>query len=264
MNREEFESRMMDFLTGAMSDKEREFWQDWLNSHPAERQEVMDQMTLWQQMDSLPSPVPSKQMDTTFYTMLKEQPAHRSRNPLRGLEQLFTSSWIPRMAIGALLLGAGLALGYFFHPGVSEPAVPAVQITRSEQSGTENEPILTLLDEPEVSRRLLGVNEVGKSGSVDEKVIGALLETLNKDSNVNVRLAAIEALSHYVEIEQVRTGLVESIVQQDSPIVQVTLASLMVALQEKKSVPHFRKLILTESLDTTVKKKLEMTINQII
>ncbi len=263
MNRDEFESRVMEFITGAMTAEEQEVWEQWLGTHPAEKQEVMEQKALWQQLESLPTRLPSKKMDDAFYAMLhKQSPQSAERRTV--MERLFADSWIPRMAIGIFLLAAGLVSGYFLRPGLPEAALPAEQMTTADQSKPDNEPVLTLLDEPEVSRRLQRVNEVGKSGSADEKVILALLHTLNKDSNVNVRLAAIEALSHYVDNEQVRTGLVESIVQQDSPIVQVTLASLMVALQEKESVPHFRKLIMTENLDTTVKKKLERSIHQII
>jgi hypothetical protein len=62
----------------------------------------------------------------------------------------------------------------------------------------------------------------------------------------------------------VREGLVQSIVRQDAPIVQVTLADLMVALQEKKSVEPFKTLIRTKELNTSVKKKLETSIESII
>ena len=121
-----------------------------------------------------------------------------------------------------------------------------------------------MLEQPSANKRLQGVNEANKIEKVDEKVIKALLQTLNSDPNVNVRLAAIESLTNYVENPMVREGLVQSIVKQDSPIVQVTLANLMVALQEKKSVEPFKKLMRSKQLDTLVKKKLERSIRQII
>ena len=62
----------------------------------------------------------------------------------------------------------------------------------------------------------------------------------------------------------VREGLVQSIVKQDSPIIQVTLANLMVALQEKESIEPFKTLMRTKELDKSVKQKLETSINSII
>jgi len=111
---------------------------------------------------------------------------------------------------------------------------------------------------------LQGINEANKIEKTDEKVINALLQTLNNDSNVNVRLAAIESLTNYVNDPKVREGLVQSIVRQDAPIVQITLANLMVALQEKKSIEPFKTLMRTKELNTSVKKKLETSIKSII
>jgi hypothetical protein len=92
----------------------------------------------------------------------------------------------------------------------------------------------------------------------------ALLQTLNSDSNVNVRLAAIESLTNYVDNPMVRQGLVQSIPNQESPLLQITLANLMVALQEKASIEPFRQLLKEKQLDTTVKKRIEKSIQSII
>jgi hypothetical protein len=157
----------------------------------------------------------------------------------------------------------GLGLGYFFSPGRSDPG------KMDGVSGTETEEVrerlvLTLLEQPSANKRLQGVSEANKIERVDETVIKALLQTLNNDPNVNVRLAAIESLTNYVSEPMVRMGLVQSIVQQNSPIVQVTLANLMVALQEKESIASFKHLIQTQQLDSSVKKKLENSIEEII
>ena len=130
--------------------------------------------------------------------------------------------------------------------------------------GVREKLVLTLLDQPSANKRLDGVSEANKIAHIDATIINALLKTLNNDSNVNVRLAAIESLSNYVDDAKVRQGLVQSIPNQEAPIVQVTLANLMLALQEKQSVEPFKKLLQKKELDTTVKKKIESTIQSII
>jgi len=62
----------------------------------------------------------------------------------------------------------------------------------------------------------------------------------------------------------VRQGLVKSIPNQESPILQITLANLMVALQEKASIEPFKQLLKQKQLDTTVKKRIEKSIESII
>jgi HEAT repeat protein len=91
-------------------------------------------------------------------------------------------------------------------------------------------------------------------------VIDALLSTLNHDDNVNVRLATLEALAPLAANPTVRLGLVRALPHQDSPLVQSALADVMVQLQERTSVPRLRALLRQADLDSTVKSKIEESI----
>ncbi|MCK4465719.1 MAG: HEAT repeat domain-containing protein, partial [Bacteroidales bacterium] len=94
----------------------------------------------------------------------------------------------------------------------------------------------------------------------DIKVIMALLNTLDRDPNINVRLGSLDALVEYVGNPVVREGLINSITKQDSPLVQVALADIMIALQEKRSVPELKKLLEKRDLNETAKERLEQSI----
>ena len=48
-----------------------------------------------------------------------------------------------------------------------------------------------------------------------------------------------------------------------SPLVQVELADLMVALQEKKAVKSFEKLINEQDVNTSAKQKMQESIEEI-
>jgi HEAT repeat protein len=95
---------------------------------------------------------------------------------------------------------------------------------------------------------------------VDEKVIQALLQTLNNDPNINVRLVTVETLRQFADEPQVREGLIQSITRQESPLVQIALADVMVGLQEKRSVKQLQRLLEQENLDETVKIKIKETV----
>jgi len=71
-------------------------------------------------------------------------------------------------------------------------------------------------------------------------------------------------MAKYAETPEVRMELVKSIGLQDSPLVQIALADLMVALQEKTSIESMKELLEKPDIDTTVKQKLEESINHII
>jgi DNA polymerase III delta subunit len=97
-----------------------------------------------------------------------------------------------------------------------------------------------------------------------EKVTNALFATLNHDENVNVRLAALEALKSYSKGSAVRAKLIESIIIQDSPLVQMALAELMVSIQEKKSVEALKKVMQSDKTPKEVKSKISESIKVLI
>jgi len=100
--------------------------------------------------------------------------------------------------------------------------------------------------------------------SASGRVTTALFKTLNEDSNVNVRLAALEALKPYVADDTVRQQLIASIAYQRSPLVQLALADLMVAIQEKKSVDALRKVLDNYNTPSEVKMVISKSIDVLI
>jgi HEAT repeat protein len=99
--------------------------------------------------------------------------------------------------------------------------------------------------------------------NVNDKVIVALFTTLNNDENENVRLATLDALVRFADNPKVREGLVASLLRQDSELMQVALANVMLQLQEKRSVTPLKKLLEIKNINTMVKKKLEQTVKHI-
>ena len=100
--------------------------------------------------------------------------------------------------------------------------------------------------------------------TASQKVTNALLETLNNDENVNVRLAAIEALKPYSKNGTVREQLIRSIANQDSPLVQVALAEAMAQLQVKSSVKELRKILESDKTPDDAKTRIKQSIDVLI
>jgi HEAT repeat protein len=96
--------------------------------------------------------------------------------------------------------------------------------------------------------------------SNDQRVIKALLKTLNHDPNINVRLAAVESLVCHGNNSAARRGLVQSIDKQKSPLVRVALADAMLALQDTNSVKQLKKLLKKVDLQPSVRQKIQHTV----
>ncbi len=265
MEHTDFEILALAYLRGALEEKEITEFESLLETNPSYKNIFEGMASTWDVMDTIKVPEPSEKMDNTFFQMLGEEMEKESKgNPIaRFLESLQRWLFRPQLAYGLLFLVVGLGAGYFLRQD-GQNQNPAVIVASDDANEVREKLVLTLLEQPSANKRLEGVSEANKIRQVDATVIEALLKTLNNDSNVNVRLAAIESLTNYVDNAMVRQGLIQSIPNQESPIVQVTLANLMLALEEKRSVAPFKQLLKEQELDTTVKKKIEATIASII
>ena len=266
MENEKFEEWTMVYLSGSLDeDSEKEF-ETYLKNNTAHQEQFYGLRQTWLRLSETNVPEPSEEMDLKFYDMLHgeigkvESAAKKSGARFWNFPKAILQ---PKFAYGVLLLCLGLGFGYFLRPETTDPVQTIVE-QEAETESVREQLVLTLLEQPSANQRLQGIGEANKISKVDEKVIRALLRTLNNDPNVNVRLAAIESLTNYLDRPEVREGLVQSIVEQDAPLVQITLANLMLALHEKESIEPFKTLMRTKELDTSVKQKLETTIKSII
>ena len=101
---------------------------------------------------------------------------------------------------------------------------------------------LSLLQEQSPSARLRGVNYSYQMTQPDREVQQALLHAVNHDTNVNVRLSAVDALAKFASNPEVRRALVDSLPVQDSPLVQIALIDLLVQLNARDAAPAMQKL----------------------
>jgi hypothetical protein len=205
-------------------------------------------------------PSPSLIVDDSFYSMLAEE-KRRQRKSIFSF-QIDWSMLMPRLGFAAALIVVGFTGGYFVQRPSNDN--PEVKLLTQEVSDLKEMMMLSLLEKESATDRLRAVSLTSDMTIVSDKVTEALFQTLNNDDNVNVRLAALEAIKPYVKNSNVRKQLVLSIAQQDSPLIQVELAQLMVAIQEKKSVKELQKLIDNDRTPKEIKSKIKESIDVLI
>jgi uncharacterized protein (UPF0147 family) len=225
--------------------------------------DLHDLNLLNEQVIHVEDPSPSLQLDDRFYHMLAQE---KKQAKTFSWKQFF--AWpeiIPRLAFASVTLIIGLAAGYFIR---QQPAGNANQgeiaVLSQQVTDLKEMMMLSLLEKESATDRLKAVSLTQDMDQVSNKVTLALLETLNNDSNVNVRLAALDALKAYAKESAVREELIRSIAKQESPLVQLELAELMAALQAKSSVKELEKLLQDKNTPKEVKKKIQESIQVII
>jgi hypothetical protein len=139
-----------------------------------------------------------------------------------------------------------------------------MEVLTSEVTELKEMMMLSLLEKESATDRLKAVSLTHDMDQASKKVTKALIETLNNDSNINVRLAALDALKAYSNDSVVREALIRSIAKQDSPLVQVALAELMAGLQVKSSVKELQKIMENKNTPKDVKDRIKKSIDVLI
>jgi HEAT repeats len=205
-----------------------------------------------------PELMPSIELDHKFYEMLAKE-----KRKSTSITFSFPD-WIvlfPRLALACSLLIAGFLCGYLFQ---KPSATSEVKQLTLQVEDLKEMMMISLLEKESATERLKAVSLTQEINDPSQQVTKALLKTLNSDANVNVRLSALDALQGYSNLPHVREGLVRSIALQESPLVQVALAELMVAIQEKSSVSELKKVLEQQQTPKEVKEKIKKSIEVLI
>jgi HEAT repeat protein len=217
-------------------------------------------------IDGLHNPEPSFNMKTNFRAMLDDFKSGAKPAAASGFWSQLRLSWAlqPRfpLAYGLIVLLICAGVVYWFSSNNQQEM--EVQEMHAQVHELKQNMMLAMLNNPLASERLKAVNYTGEIKRVDKRVINALLTTLNNDTNDNVRLSALEALVRLAGNPEVRAGLIQSITKQDSPVVQLAIADVMLKLQEKSSVNSFKQLLRQKGLDDEVIRKVKETITKLI
>ncbi|CCG98175.1 anti-ECFsigma factor, ChrR [Fibrella aestuarina BUZ 2] len=267
--------QLPDWLSGELPAPDRVAFDAHVAACPDCQQEVAALQQLWQRLGDRSAnavPEPGPQVRTQFYAMLDQFVAEQPTVPTgtwarltNWLQHQTAAVWLPRLAYSLLLVSVGVLAGYWLQRQQSPDLAYRQQIdTLSTQvQAMRQMMMLSLLENPSATERLRAVSYTKDINEVDGHVIDALLMTLNNDPNVNVRLVTLEALADLARDPRVREGLVQSLSRQDSPLVQVALADVMVKLQEKRSLKPMRQLLQQPNTNDLVKSKLEQTIKEL-
>lgn len=261
---EEIKALIAEYLTAEISEKNLKKLEQIADE---KKVPLADLVEMYQQIDRLVVPGHSRQMDDNFYAMLHKEKAiiNRKINNWSKLwdqvVQIITVPQVPRLAYGFMLLLTGLLTGNMILPNKGyEQQITAMSAEMSEMRKLM---VLSMLEDDQAIDRIKAVGYVDEMNEVDSKVIDALFETLNNDENINVRLVSLETLLRFTHLAVVRKGLIKSFEKQESPIVILELAEVLIQLQDKKSIEKLKNLLKKEDLDPNLRMTIESGIKRI-
>ena len=163
--------------------------------------EELDSMDLFDQLNS--ELTVTNEVDQAIHNSLKTKPNSTSTS-----DSINWYKYALMSVLGLLLLAAVFWFGKQSSISMDSDAPIFKQDFASQFIEAEN-----------ASEKITLVSTENLDLSEDMKIADALIFALNNDKSTNVRIACVQTLERYSYLEQVRTGLVNSIVNQDSPLV---------------------------------------------
>ncbi len=262
MNCEQAQERIVDRWVKGIDEARRIELETHLAVCPACKAEVETLDPLWMAMGEAPVEEPGRNLRAGFHHMME---AYRLGANQQRPRVSWLSGWWPRLALPQAAM-AGLALVFGLTVGHLYTARLHDRETISQMNGELRQMrhmvTLSLLQQQSASERLRGVSWSMRA-SADDEVLDALVDTLNADQNVNVRLAAVDALRQFSTKVTVRRGLRESLARQTSPLVQIALIDWAVESKDRGAVQAMRQLAAQPELNPEVKSRLVSAIDSL-
>lgn len=259
MTCDQFEQHLPDYLAGTLADTSQAEFHLHLTGCAACREEAQTAQQMWNLLGVLEPEKPGPEMRTRFYQSLAayqqgmSQPGRSNAGFLDQVRAWWSRQPVFQVAYSILLLAAGVWGGHAL--GTHQANPPELAQMQREIAGMRQMVTLSLLQQQSASERLRGVDWSQQVDQSDTQVLSALLSAVNYDANVNVRLAAVDALRRFAGNAQVRRRIDDSLARQDSPLMQIALIDLIVEMREKQSAPALRSLARNASTNPEVRER---------
>jgi hypothetical protein len=268
MKCEEVESVFVDYLENSVDNELRREIEDHLGTCERCLDELRNCQHILQTISSEEMVKPDDSMRINFYHMLHSEIKKSEKNLNENIQKpslAWYSNSLYRIAAGFLLLICGAFLGLIIHTGIvnsnnrNELAILQTEVAELKQSA-----MFTMLKDESSSDRIQAVNFVNDLENPDEQVIDALINTLNNDKNVNVRMTAAYALARFAGQKYVCDSLVKSLSIQDDPIIQITLINILLERKEKSALEPMQQIMTDKSTIKEVKAVAEKGIRLLL
>jgi hypothetical protein len=279
MNCEKIREQIPECLGGRLDKAARENLVEHLETCVSCRTEVAELNAVWRALESMKAADAEPAMKLRFMEVLEAYKAGAGQ--ATGMPQASPrSGWfVPvhpvwQIAMAASLLVGGVFLGRYESP--SQPALtgygatPKIELANIQVAQLKGEieslrqlVALSMLQQQSPSARLRGVSYSEAMAQPDQQVEQALLYAVNHDSNVNVRLSAVDALQKFAGRPDVIRAMVQAIPVQDSPLVQIALIDMLVQLNAKTESPALVKLSLDGQTEDVVRQRAAWAVQKL-
>ena len=266
MNCQDVAMATPDYLTGDLDSDAMERVQAHLAECGSCREEIEGLSETWARLGVLPEELPGPSVREGFYAMLEgnvEDPQGRLV-PGRQWRGRSTGWSVSRWLGLAAALVAGVGVGFSIKGTALSGRGADLSRMSAEIDSLRQQVSLALIGQSSAGERLKGVALVSHVKQPETSLLTGLLDIVDNDPNVNVRLSAVDALYLFASHPQIREGLTHALGAQTSPVVQIALIDLLVAIREKHATEALRQLVEDQRVRPEVRERARSGIEKLL
>ncbi len=250
---------LIDFIDKKLDQTNTELVKDHLNKCSDCRAELEQYLVVFNDFKQIKDKEPPESIRSTFLQAIETEKSKQSETPVIDLNTGSKKTWLynpfSQIAAGVAILVTGVLLGLVLNkPERSNGQVAQLQ---TEMENMRQMLFMSKLDQNSASQRIQAVNYTNEMMAPNPEIIDALVNTMNTDENINVRMASIHALSKLTASADVRDALVNSLETQDNALLQITLINILVEIQETNAIGVMEDLMKKEETIDAVKEMAE-------
>jgi anti-sigma factor RsiW len=272
MNCQQLEQLLPDYLQNALSPAQTAE----VEQHCEHCANCAQDIVMWKKLALLPQETPSTESRQRFDAMMHaysttvvEAAAASARaiataNAAQQQPAIAKPSWnfiewlrspFGAVAWSAALLLIGLYAGTHLGNRVTTAPPDEIASLHAEVTSMRQLVALSMLQQQSASERLQGVSWSTREDHLDPQVQAALMRTLRSDGSVDVRLAALDALSRHSSQPLVRKNVLDALQDQQSPLVQVAMIDQLTEWRDPGAAQRLRLFEQTPNLNPAVKQR---------
>lgn len=243
----EAESLLIDYLDAQLHPGDKQPLELHLQQCPHCRKVLEEYRELFAAIQSDKAEKPGPGLQEKFENMLQSELNINSTVHIVKMEKekstpvIKMSSLIWKIAASIILVASGVFIGTML--GNNKGANTEVAELKNEVNGMKETLMFNGLTDELASERIKAVSYADEINEPDDKIVNALITTLNEDKNVNVRLAALYAVAKFSDEANVSDALVASLGKQTEPLMQIALINILTEKKESKAKQPIRKIL---------------------
>lgn len=255
------ENNIIGYVDGTLSATDKQQFELHVKTCDACKKIVEETQQLLNTMDCVEPAQPSEKVREGFMEFLEEEKA--LQKTVRTLPASTHVSWKTAFQVAAsvVLLMAGYMMGTYF-----SSAKNTTEISRLEQQKDQlkTEMTLALMENRSASKRIQAVNFSEEMEQLDSALLQAIIDRMQLDANVNVRLTAAEALSRFSDNIAVRDAFIEVLENEKNPEIQIAVIQFLVQAKDKRAIRPMKELLNEPEVPIFVKNQLDKGVQQLL